>query len=87
MKSKISWKNYKTELTTQQNQSDNKKAQSAPNEYERDLHTMTMKESKIKNFLHSPKYKKIIDEMKIFDQTDFDYFKYEKDLNIGDFDN
>lgn len=85
MKSKISWEEYKKELEKRQSYLDNKKQLVTPNEYERDLHTMTMKESKIKNFLHSPKYKEIIDELKIFNQTDLDYFKYEKDLNIGEF--
>jgi hypothetical protein len=76
---KIDWKAYKEELT-------NRSTPGVFNEYERDLHTMTVKEGPIKKSLNSSKYLEIKNEMTAFDKTDFDYFKYEKDLNFGEFD-
>lgn len=76
---KIDWKAYKEELT-------NRSPRSVFNEYERDLHTMTMKEGSTKKCLFSPKYIEIKSEMTAFDKTNLDYFKYEKDLNFGEFD-
>lgn len=76
---KIDWNTYKKELA-------NKTKENAFNEYERDLHTMTMKEGPIKKCLHSSKYMEIKNEMTAFDNTNLDYFKYEKGLNFGEFD-
>ncbi|MDD4110859.1 MAG: hypothetical protein PHS54_04850 [Clostridia bacterium] len=83
---KINWKEYKNAFVNQQSSLDSREGFIPFNEYESDLHTMTMKESTAKNFLHSPEYRQIFDEMRIFDQTNLDYFKYEKDLSIGEFD-
>lgn len=73
----IDWKAYKAELTS--------KTESVFNECERDMHNMTMKEGLIKKELLCPNYRKVCSEMEIFDQTDLDYFRYEKDLAFGDF--
>lgn len=72
----IDWKAYKSEL-------DAKKTCNF-NEYERDLHNMTMKDGLFENCLQCHEYKNILREMTNFDQTNFDYFNYEKELKLGE---
>lgn len=76
--SRIDWKNYKEEL-------ESRETQALFNECERDLHTMTVKEGSVKKHLLSPTYGKIVNQMSIFDQTNLDYFNYEKELSFGEF--
>ena len=75
----IDWKSYKKEL-------ENKKEFSFFNEYERDLHSMTMKDGLISKTLLCPAYSNVLNEMKAFEISDLDYFRYEKELKFGEFD-
>ena len=77
---KISWKEYKNKL--------NKSEPAEPfNEYERDLHNMTMKDNEFKDCLSSKEYAELSDDLNIFDKTNPDYFNYEKELIIEEFKN
>jgi hypothetical protein len=79
-KKTIDWKAYKEELG-------NRATQGVFNEYERDLHTMTMKEGPYEKCISSPKYKIALNDMPDFDRTNLDYFNYEKELTLGKFNN
>ena len=75
---KIDWKAYKEELN-------NRETKTVFNEYERDLHTMKVKDDLIARILLRPDYRSALEEMEAFDVTDLDLLKYEKELNIGEF--
>jgi hypothetical protein len=46
---------------------------------------MKVKEGLISKALLCPEYKSALDEMDAFDGTDLDFLKYEKELNIGEY--
>ena len=75
---KIDWKAYKEELT-------NRSTPGVFNEYERDLHTMTVKEGLISKSLLCRKYKDVLNEMEAFEVSNEDFFKYEKEFTLGEF--
>jgi hypothetical protein len=74
----IDWKAYKQEL-------EKREGRASFNEYESDLHTMRVKEGLIEKELLCPIYKKVWNEMNAFDGTNLDYFRYEKELTLGEF--
>lgn len=74
----IDWKSYKQELI-------DRETQGVFNEYKRDLHTMKVKEGLIAKTLLCPDYKSVLEEMDAFEITDLDLLKYEKELNLGEF--
>ena len=56
------------------------------NDYRADLHNMTMKESLAKDLFLCPAYLRAVSELGEFDQTNLDYYNYEKELLFGKFD-
>lgn len=74
---KIDWIAYEKELKM-------RKKQDIFNECKRDLHSMTMKDDE-RNLFLSHEYNDALKDMTIFNQTDFDYYRYEKELTLGEF--
>ncbi|MGN0748092.1 MAG: hypothetical protein ACI4L1_00190 [Christensenellales bacterium] len=54
------------------------------NECIRSLHNMKMKEGLWEKVFVSAEYLGAVREFDEFDQTDFDYFEYEKEISIGE---
>ncbi len=53
------------------------------NECHIELHNMTMRRNLLNEFYRSSEYISLIEDLKEFDSTDFDYFHYEKELVFG----
>ncbi|MCI6542434.1 MAG: hypothetical protein MR423_01345 [Firmicutes bacterium] len=54
------------------------------NECIRDLHNMKMKEGLCDEIFGCEEYSSVLRELEAFDQTNFDYFEYEKEITIGE---
>lgn len=78
MREEIVWEQYTSSF--------GKTTEDILNEYRSDLHNMTMRESLISDAMLCPAYLRAVSELGEFDQTNLDYFNYEKELLFGKFD-
>lgn len=77
MKNQIEWNEYKNAFSPVKDEN------SLLNEYEGELHKMTVKGGFEKFYLSSA-YQKVVKESEIFNETNDDFFNYERKLKIGE---
>lgn len=74
-KENINWEDYQNSF--------GKITEDVLNEYNEDLHNMTVKDSLVKDAYLCPAYLRAMSEIGEFDTTNTDYFNYEKELLFG----
>ena len=72
----FNWEEYKNSF--------GKVSEDVLNEYRADLHSMTVKDSLVKDAYLCPAYVRAMAEIGEFDNCNLDYFNYEKEISIGE---